>query len=166
MPRLYVQAIDALYLSGDGVRAGVVAEEAYRRFAGHPDPATAAVACHRAASYRAIDAPAAGLPLIEEALRLFEQAPPSADHAQAWLDYADIFLRSVEGRLEDIFPALNRALEIAEAAGATALIPRILASLAEDAFGAGRSRRGSRSWSGGGPWPGPQTTAWPWHGWP
>ena len=26
--------------SGDGVRAGVVAEEAYRRFAGHPDPAT------------------------------------------------------------------------------------------------------------------------------
>jgi hypothetical protein len=32
--------------------------------------------------------PAAELPLIEEALRLFEQASPSAEHAQAWLDYA------------------------------------------------------------------------------
>ena len=85
-------------LSGDGERAGVVAEEAYRRFAGHPDPATAAVVRHRAAYFRAIDAPAAGLPLIEEALRLFEQAPPSADHAEAWLDYADIFLLSAEGR--------------------------------------------------------------------
>jgi hypothetical protein len=33
-------------------------------------------------------APAAELALIEEAWRLFEQAPPSAEHAQAWLDYA------------------------------------------------------------------------------
>ena len=90
VPGLYLRAMDALEWSGDGVRAGVVAEEAYRRFAGHPDPATAAAVRHRAAYYRAIDAPAAGLPLIEEALRLFEQAPPSAEHAQAWLDYAHV----------------------------------------------------------------------------
>ena len=39
VPRLYVRAIDAFYRAGDSVRAGLVAEEAYRRFAGHPDPA-------------------------------------------------------------------------------------------------------------------------------
>jgi hypothetical protein len=58
VPQMYVRAIDALTLSGEGVRAGQVAEEAYRRFAGHPDPATAAVICERAARFRAIDAPA------------------------------------------------------------------------------------------------------------
>ena len=91
VPRLYVRAIDALELSGDSERAGVVAEEAYRRFADHPDPATAAVIHHRAAYVRGIEDPAAGLPLIKEALRLFGQAPPSADHAEAWLDYELIF---------------------------------------------------------------------------
>ena len=131
-------------LSGDSERAGVVAEEAYRRFADHPDPATAAVIHHRAAYFRAIEAPAAGLPLIKEALRLFEQAPPSADHAEAWLDYAIIFLLSGEGRLEASLAALNRALEIAEAAGATAADPpHPGASSQTPRSFAGRSRRGS-----------------------
>jgi tetratricopeptide (TPR) repeat protein len=136
-----VRAIDALSLSGDGVRAGVVAEDAYRRFADHPDPATAALACHRAAFYRAIGAPAAGLPPIEEALRLFEQAPPSADQAEAWHDYADIFLWSAEGR-NGAASALNRALDIAEAAGATALISRVQASVARGAFLRGQIKEG------------------------
>jgi hypothetical protein len=131
--QMYLRAIDALNWSGDGVRAGVIAEEAYLRFAGHSDPAVAAVVRHRAAVYRAIDAPEAGSPLIEQALRLFEQAPPSPEQAWAWLDYADIFQRAA-GRLADMSPALTRALEIAEAANAVALIPRILANLAEDAF--------------------------------
>ena len=100
MPRLYVRAIDALELSGDGERARELAQEAYRRFADHPDPATAAVAHHRAAHFQSIEAPAAGLPLIEEALRLFAQAPPSADHAEAWLDYSQRFMVHAEGRLE------------------------------------------------------------------
>ena len=99
LPRLYLRAIDALGRCGDAIRAGVVAEEAYRRFAAHPDPAIAAVVCHRAAYFRAIDDPAAGLPLIEEALRLFEQAGPSAEHAQAWHDYSVMFLFHAEGRL-------------------------------------------------------------------
>ena len=151
VPQMYVRAIDALYLAGDGERAAVVAEEAYRRFAGHPDPATAAAVNHRAALHRSIDAPAAGLSLMEEALRLYEQAPPSAHHATAQFDYADMFLRSAQGRPEDIFPALNRALETAEAAGATALIPRVLASLAEDALVRGQVEEGfallERGWT-------------------
>ena len=134
VPRLSVRAIDALYRAGDSVRAGLVAEQAYRRFAGHPDPAIAAVVCHRAAVVRAKDAPAAGLPLMEEALRLFEQAPPSSDHTNALLDYTTIFLLYREERLQDGRTALDRALEIAEAAGATALIPRTLSVIAFTAF--------------------------------
>ena len=151
VPYMYVRAIDALWWSGAEGRAGGVAEEAYRLFAGNPDPAIGAVVRHRAAYYRAVDSPDTGLPLIEEALRLFGQAPPSADHAQAWLDYADTFARSAGGRLEGILPALNRALEIAEAAGATALIPRVLASLAIDAFLRGQVEEGfaflERGWA-------------------
>src|SRR5262249_38890872 len=127
VPRVYVQAIDTLYLAGDGDHAGMVADEACRRFADHPDPATAAIACHRAAILQALDSPAAGLLLIEEALRLFEQAPPSADQALAWSDYADHFLFAIEGRAERISLALNRALEIAEAVGAADLLPIVLA---------------------------------------
>ena len=37
---------------------------------------------------------------MEEALRLFEQAPPSSDHADALLDYASIFLLFAEGRVQ------------------------------------------------------------------
>ena len=150
VPGLYLRAMEALDLSGDGVRAGVVAEDARRRFAGHPAPAIAAVVRHRAALYLAIETTGGGFPLMEEALRLFEQTPPSAEYARAWLDYADMFLRNV-GRQADMFPALNRALEIAEAAGAEVMIPRILASLAEDAFRRGLAEEGfaflDRGWA-------------------
>jgi DNA-binding CsgD family transcriptional regulator len=138
VPRMYVRAIDALYLSGDGERAAGAAEDAYRRFADDPDPGTAAVIRHRAAYHRAIDSPVGGLPLIEEALRLYGQAPLSADQARAWLDYSELFLYAIEGRHEGISPALNRALEIAEAVGDPALMPRILAQIAEDAFRRGQ----------------------------
>ena len=151
VPRLSVRAIDAFYRAGDSVRAGLVAEEAYRRFAGHPDPATAAVVCHRAALFRESDAAAAGLPLMEEALRLFEQAPPSFDHADALLVYANAFLLHIEERPQASHTALNRALEIAEAAGATALIPRTLSRLAAVAFLDGQVEEGfaalERGWA-------------------
>ena len=150
-PRLSVRAIDVFFRAGDSVRAGLVAEEAYRRFAGHPDPGTAAVVRHRAAYFRANDAPANGLPLMEEALRLFEQAPPSSDHADALLDYASIFLLFAEGRVQASVAALDRALEIAEAVGATALIPRILPVIAEGAFVRGQVEEGfaalERGWA-------------------
>jgi DNA-binding CsgD family transcriptional regulator/tetratricopeptide (TPR) repeat protein len=142
LPRYYVHAVDALDLSGDGMRAGRVAEEGYRRFADHPDQSVAAVICQRAAHFRAIGAPAAGLPLIKQALRLFGPAPPSADHAEAWFDYANLFLRSAGGRLEGHRRALNRALQVAGAAGAAALTPRILGSLAMDALLRGQVEQG------------------------
>jgi DNA-binding CsgD family transcriptional regulator len=82
---------------------------------------------------------------MEEALRLFEQAPPSFDHADALLDYANTFLQFVEGRAVASVPVLNRALEIADAAGATALIPRILSVIALSAFVRGQIEDGFAS---------------------
>jgi hypothetical protein len=154
-----------LEISGDGERAGVLAEEAYRRFAGHPDRTIAAVIHLRAAVFRAIEAPAAGLPLIKEALRLFEQAPPSAEHAEAWYRYAIVFLFHAEGRREASRAALTRALEIAEAAGATALISRILSGLAVDAFLRGQVEEGFSILHRGGRWPRPPGMARPFSGW-
>jgi DNA-binding CsgD family transcriptional regulator len=142
LPRLYVRAIDALFRSGDSVHTATVSAEAYGRFAGHADPATAAMVCHRAAIYRTSDTPAAGLPQMEEALRLFEQAPPSADHAEALLDYAIFFVLFVERRPRAAVPALNRALEIAEMAGATVMIPQILSVMAWVAFVRGQVQEG------------------------
>ena len=152
VPRLSVRAIDAFFRAGDRVRAGLVAEEAYRRFAGHADPATAAVVCHRAAVVRVRDAPrSSGRPLMEEALRLFEQAPPSFDHADALLDYTTIFLLYAEERVQAGRTALDRALEIAEAASATALIPRTLSVIAFTAFVRGQVEEGfaalERGWA-------------------
>ena len=54
LPGWYVRAIDARHLAGDAEGAGVLAEEACRRFAGHPDPAIAAVVRERAARFRGI----------------------------------------------------------------------------------------------------------------
>jgi DNA-binding CsgD family transcriptional regulator len=127
LPAVYVRAIDALDLSGDSGHAAALAEEAYRRFAGHADPATAAIACYRAAYFRSIHTPAAGRPLLEEALRLFERAPPSAEHAAARLEYALSFWRSAEKDSQANASAqLNWALEIAEAASAPQLTSRIV----------------------------------------
>jgi DNA-binding CsgD family transcriptional regulator/tetratricopeptide (TPR) repeat protein len=150
LPRLYARAADALHLSGGSERAARLAEEAYRRYASHPDPATAAVALHRAAYFRALGGHTDVLPLIEQAVRLFEQAPPSFDHARALHD-AGYFLMAGEGRPEAGLPVLNRALEIAEAVGATALIPRILASIGKGAVWRGQIEEGlatlARGWA-------------------
>jgi DNA-binding CsgD family transcriptional regulator/tetratricopeptide (TPR) repeat protein len=142
LPRLYIRAIDALHVYGDRERAGEVAEEAYRRFADHPEPATAAVIHLRAAVLREYRRPAEALPLMEKALQLFERCPPSADKAEAWWRYAAAFLFHAEGRLAASPAALTRALEIAKAADAGALTARILSSLAVSAFLWGRVDEG------------------------
>ena len=151
VPRLSVRAIDAFYRAGDSVRASLVAEEAYRLFAGHPDPAIAAVVCHRAALFQENDVAAAGLPLMEEALQLFERAPPSFEHADALLVYANAFLLHIQERPQASHAALDRAIEIAEAAGATALIPRTLSRVAAVAFLDGQVEEGfailDRGWA-------------------
>ena len=149
LPGLYVRAIDARYVCGRAEDASALAEEAYRRFAGHQDPATNAIIHERAARFRGLaaaylggqEAPGPSVELITEALRLFEQAPPSAEHAEA-LFYYGHFLFVGQGQVEDGINAVNRGLEIAEAAGATALIPRLLSIFAYHKFLQGQMDEG------------------------
>ena len=167
VPRLSVRAIDAFYRAGDSVRA---AWSPRRPTAGSPATPTPPPPRSSATAPRSSgtnDAPAAGLPLMEEALRLFEQAPPSFDHADALLDYANAFLLYLEERPEASHAALNRALEIAEAAGATAADPPHPVQDRAGAFlrraGRGRVRR-----PGAGVGTRPGRPGWPgdWCGWP
>ena len=149
LPGWYLHAIDARHLAGDAEGAGALAEEACRRFAGHPDPAVAAVVRERAARFRGIGdvflggraEAGSGLPLITEALALFDQVPPSAEHAEA-LFYYGHYLFTGQGRREEAVTAIRRGLAIAEAAGATALIPRMQPLLAYHHFLAGQMDEG------------------------
>jgi DNA-binding CsgD family transcriptional regulator len=152
LPHLYIRAVDVLEASGDPGLAEAVAEEAYRRYADHPDSATAALVHFRAGVYRGHYSLAAGLPLIKEALRLFEATPPSAEQAWAWFRYARIFLEHGESRgQEDVVAALHRGLEIAEAVGAATLVPQILCGLADCAVYRGEVDEGfgllAQAWS-------------------
>ena len=99
LPGWYLRAVDDLLVAGDSEQAGVLADEAYRQYAGHPNPATAAAIHERAGRIRALgvtllgrpDTADDGLALVKRALRLFEQAPPSVDQAEAWYYYAMLF---------------------------------------------------------------------------
>jgi hypothetical protein len=145
LAHLYIRAVDALEASGDQERARAVAEEAYRRFANHPDRATAAAIHLRVAYMRGLDTPVVGRPLMNEALRLFEGTPLSAEHAKAWFFYAIEYLMHAEGEgPEEIDAALNRALEVAEAAGASTLMPQILSVLAYNSCMRGEVEEGFR----------------------
>jgi DNA-binding CsgD family transcriptional regulator len=149
LPGWYLRAIDARHLAGDIEAAGALADEACRRFSGHPDPVVAAVVRERAARFRGIGdvflggraEPGSGLPLITEALALFDKAPPSAEHAEA-LFYYGHYLFSGQGRFDDGVRAIRRGLAVAEAAGATALIPRMQPLLAYPLFLAGQLDEG------------------------
>jgi DNA-binding CsgD family transcriptional regulator len=142
LPGLYLRAIGALNWSGASVRASALAEEAYQRFAGHTDPAVAAAVRHRAAFGRILVTPDTGFDLMQEALRLYAKAPPSAGQAEAWVEFGDGFLRMVQSPLEDIHAAVQRGLEHAEATGASGVIARARVSLAGNAFRLGRIEEG------------------------
>jgi ATP/maltotriose-dependent transcriptional regulator MalT len=141
LPQLYVRCIDALWAVGDISGGGVLADAAYRHFADHADSAVAASVHLRAALFRFERSATDARPLLEEALRLFEQVPPSVDQAKAWMNYAG-FLLHAEGQGDARRTALTRGLEIAEAAGATGLAASIQIRLAHDACLRGRVAEG------------------------
>ncbi len=149
LPGWYLRAVDDLLVSGDSEQAGVLADEAYRLYAGHPDPVTAAVIHERAGRIRALgvtllgrpDSSDDGLALIKQALRLFEQAPPSVDQAEAWYYYAMLF---GETQPDVFISAAERALDIAETVKATSLTSRTLSLLTLGSFNEGRIQDGFR----------------------
>ena len=133
LPQLYLRCLDALRAAGERERFGALAAEAYRRFAEDSDPLVAASVHLRLAQSRWHGSLAEFREPLEQALRLFEQLPPSADHAEAWLAYGEaLFAR--RGPRGCPAAALTHGLDVAEAAGATGLSARIQARLAHDAL--------------------------------
>ena len=90
LPQLYLRCLDALRAAGEYERFDALAAEAYRRFAEDSDPMVAASVHLRFARSRWQGSLADVREPLEQALRLFEQLPPSADHAKAWLAYGEI----------------------------------------------------------------------------
>ena len=141
LPDMYVRCLDALHTAGEYERFGVLATEAYRRFAGHSDPMVAA-AVHLRFAMSKWQGPLADLrEPLEQALRLFEQLPPSADHAEAWLDYGQALFHG-EGHGDARRAALTHGLDVAEAAGATGIAASIYVNLAHDALLRGQVTEG------------------------
>src|SRR6185312_1849315 len=141
LPHVYLRGLDALGAVGDMAGGHVFAEEAYRRFAHHAEPAIAASVQLLTAWFRVHMASEAQRPLFERALRLFELVPPSVDAARAWDSYAQFLLHS-EGEDDAGRTALIRALEVADAAGATGIAAGIKVRLAHDACMRGRVAEG------------------------
>jgi tetratricopeptide (TPR) repeat protein len=129
LPHLYLRGFDALCAAGDSKRSSELAEDADRRFADHPDPAVAASVHLRLAWCRRERRRSAA---YEQALSLFERLPPSVEQAKAWYSYGQ-FMFSVEGRGDVRRAALTRALDVAEAAGATGVAASVQMSLAHEA---------------------------------
>ncbi|MCA1671461.1 MAG: hypothetical protein LC799_04410, partial [Actinobacteria bacterium] len=141
LARLHVHAIDAREAAGQGIEAGNLAVVTLSRFADWPDHHTAALVHLRAAHFRRIaDGPVTARPLFEQGLRLFGEAPPSADHAEALWLYASTW--RFEGRTAMALPALEQGLQVAQAAGALAPQAKILAALAYVNFLRGEVEKG------------------------
>jgi DNA-binding CsgD family transcriptional regulator len=133
LPHLYLRGFDALDVAGERTRRRQLGDEAYRRFANHPDPATAA-AVHLRHAWSDWNRSAAILrPAFEQALHSFEGLPPSIEQAKAWFTYGEYMFHH-EGRADVRRAALTRALDVAEAAGATGIAAGTEARLAHDAL--------------------------------
>jgi DNA-binding NarL/FixJ family response regulator len=131
LPQLYLRCLDALWAGGEDERFGPLAADAYRRFAQSSDPLIAALVYQRFARSRWNSSLADAREPLEQALRLFEQLPPSADHAKAWFAYGETLFHA-EGHGDARRAALTRALDVAEAAGATGVAAVVQDRLAHD----------------------------------
>jgi DNA-binding CsgD family transcriptional regulator/tetratricopeptide (TPR) repeat protein len=140
LARLHLAAIDALVASGRGAEATTLAERARARFADWPDRPVAAIIGSHAALFRTAENLDEVVPLLDEALRGFADAPPSAEQAKVELLYA-LTLR-VQGHAGPAFTHAEEALRLAEAAGAGAQAAKATALLANVYFIQGRVEEG------------------------
>jgi hypothetical protein len=139
LPHMYIRGVNALLTAGEP--ADGLTEEAYRRFADHPDPAIAAPIHLRDAYSRMDTDPPASMRAIQQALRLFEQLPPSVDKAKAWR-HLGLLLVFGQGPGDARRAAFTRGLEVAEAVGAPGVAAFIQMYVAQEACLQGRVAEG------------------------
>ena len=119
------QVVDAVAVHrGDAAEAGV--KRVLESDLVGPDrlrfqPGIRLLRCSTVVVVKLVDVRGAERPAVEELER--RRRAGGVDHAQAWLDYDDTCFAG-EGRPEADHAAVDRALEIAEAVGATATISR------------------------------------------
>jgi DNA-binding CsgD family transcriptional regulator/tetratricopeptide (TPR) repeat protein len=141
LQQLYLRCLDALEAAGEHERFGALAAETYRRFAEDSDPLVAASVHLRVARSKWQSSLTDAIAPLEQALRLFQQLPPSAEHAETWLAYGETLFHA-EGHGDARRVALAQALGVAEAAGATGVAARIQMNLAHDAYVRGEVAEG------------------------
>src|SRR4029077_19791831 len=105
------------------------------------DPAIAASIHLRAAWSRWDRDPPASMRAVQQALRLFEQLPPSVDKAKAWR-HLGLLLVFGQGPGDARRAAFTRGLEVAEAVGAPGVASFMQMYLAQEACLHGRVAEG------------------------
>lgn len=138
-PDFYLRAIDAHRAAhGDGPATAALAEAAYARYGADADPLVAARANQYVSRTRRTHPETARGP-AERALELYAGLPPSAEYADAMRQYYIILRRDDP---EQVGAGLRRALEIAEAAGSSAMAGMILGALSSHYLRMGDVERG------------------------
>jgi DNA-binding CsgD family transcriptional regulator len=125
---VYAAAEDALEYSGDSDRAYDLAKTALNRLAETASPAGKADLYFRAGAYAGATSPEQGLDLLETALKLYDQLPPSRGLLQV-LNMRASLLRG-QGRHDQATQLIDRALDVSEGLDVPAMRRRLLASRA------------------------------------
>ncbi|MGN9910183.1 helix-turn-helix transcriptional regulator [Phytohabitans sp. LJ34] len=144
---LRVRSIDALQACGRDLDAAVLTEQTYARLGGSAGGALLAAVLHRTAWHRGVIGQREGPPspayaLFEEASRIHETLPRSAEYARLLADHAAfVWLDSCDRDSGSIY---RRALDVAEHCGAALEAAHALIGLAEVEFVHGDPAEGSR----------------------
>jgi DNA-binding CsgD family transcriptional regulator len=123
--RLHLEAVNALDAAGQVRDAALLAEHAYDRFGASPDRDTAAAVHLLVARYRLMTRPGPLPEVLERAVRLVADGPPTADQAEALLMYANALCFG--GHSQSTRPLIAKAIRVAEAAEAPAPLVHALA---------------------------------------
>ena len=134
---LRIRTVDALQACGRDVEAEVLTERAYARHRDSAGGALLAAVLHRTAWHRGVIGqreapPSTAYALFEEAARIHETLPRSAEYARLLADHAAfVWMDSCDSGSGSIY---QRALDVAEHCGAALEAAHALIGLAEVAF--------------------------------
>jgi tetratricopeptide (TPR) repeat protein len=125
---VYAAAEDALEYSGDSERAYELAKTALNRLAETASPAGKGDLYFRAGAYAGTTSPQQGLDLLDQAIELFDQLPPSVGLLRV-LNMRASLLRG-QGRHDEATQLIDQALRVSEELDVPAMRRRLLASRA------------------------------------
>jgi DNA-binding CsgD family transcriptional regulator len=127
LPEIYTAGIEALNHSGEGERAGALAEAALVALAS-ADPAVTAEVHRQLGKWRGVESPELGLENLRRAIELYERWPPSTGLLKAYDNSAALW-RS-QGNFAASAALLHRALDVCTQVHDPAMHMRFLALLA------------------------------------